>query len=158
MPADFVMSETVAKACIDMLCLQGPALEKTLGEVGIIRGDRDTATWSVNPDSLEYYWSTHCVVFTGHLSRQYWPLFRSKTHESRDHFLCTCMTFVQHAECEHQYFFLHLRGLPPNLAEAGCSNNKKVRTLKQIYTQSRTMRTSKAKQNSKNNNIIKHRN
>ena len=70
----------------------------------------------VDVTALQKYLTDHCVVITGGLVNTYWPLHRSKSKTRKEHYICTCLCYIQHAECEHQYFIMAVEpGKGPNL-------------------------------------------
>jgi hypothetical protein len=110
LPAKAVITAEVARHAVQLVCAEGPALEKTLQATGIVSGSRDTADWRVHVEQIECYLVQHCVVITGHLGKAYWPRFRRNASTLEQAFICTCKWFVQHASCEHVYFVQALRG------------------------------------------------
>ena len=46
----------------------------------------------------------HCVTMVGHLAQAYWSRYKRETREEAPVILCTCLFYIQHAECEHEYF------------------------------------------------------
>ena len=105
-PADAVVSQEFADNVVDLIVKQGPELSKLMEKLNIIgeySEERGCHT-HVDVESLKLYSHRHCVVIQGHLQRKYWPRLSRKTAEHVSLRLCTCLTYCQHAECEHKLF------------------------------------------------------
>ena len=59
---------------------------------------------TLHADKLKYYLHAFAVVVEGHMQRKYWPRFGRRTSHLINFRLCTCLTYAQHAECEHKAF------------------------------------------------------
>ena len=94
------------------MIFEGQSLESLLRAQGVVTGDAWTATWHIDVDRLRALFEDHCVVIRGHLPAHYWPRYKRCSGLPIAGTLCTCQTFGQSAECEHQYFVLGMLARP----------------------------------------------
>ena len=100
---------------IALLVSEGEVLEKHLYDLGIVHGARFSPAWCVCEDKMRHLLRDHCVVISGELVHSYWPRYRRGSSDPASNYICTCLSFVQRAECEHTCFVRALNGGPPNL-------------------------------------------
>ncbi len=108
--ADAKISRSTAVNVVELLTRSGTALGKLLQELGIVTGSGDASVRTVDRERLTEYLVDHCVVVHGHLPGKYWKRRQRVSGEEIAWGLCTCMLFVQHAECEHVAYVAALRG------------------------------------------------
>ena len=119
MPPNACIEETFANDVVDLVLAEGKNLEDKLRALRLASWDEDPAKCYVDLAVVQKYLTDHCVVMTGGLVNTYWPLYRSKSKERKEHYIRTCLCYVQHAECEHQYFTMAVEpGDGPNLRDA----------------------------------------
>ena len=104
--ADATITKPLAEDIVNLLVLQGTPLAEHMERLGIIADYEEEAGChtKVDVDKLKYYLHTFAVVVQGHLQRKYWPRYGRRTRDMQDFRLCTCLTYSQHAECEHKTF------------------------------------------------------
>jgi hypothetical protein len=113
MPADGTIDVEFARALVCMLTSSGEELTRVLTERHMVVGAPADTAWHVDMTAIDKYFHDHCVVVFGHMPQMYWR--RSRKGVAIDRGVCSCLRFVQHAECEHRAFVAALRGGPPNL-------------------------------------------
>ena len=91
-PAAAHVEEQVANDIVDLLTMEGEALELKLAALGIVVGEKYSPAWAIDRHAYETYFEKYAVVLHGHLVREYWPLYRRRTQERLERFLCTCAT------------------------------------------------------------------
>ena len=85
----------------------GDQVLKTLQRVGICKDGRPHVP---DIERLELLLGIHCVVIQGHLATRAWPRLFKISREHAPAAVCSCHTFLMHAECEHVLFVRALQG------------------------------------------------
>ncbi|CAE6960638.1 RPL15 [Symbiodinium sp. CCMP2592] len=99
MPADAVIDPERAQLLVDLLLLSGQQLAKKLRVCGLIKGK--SAEETLDLGLWQDLFCKHAVVVDGHLGRQWWPRQWRTAQTAAPSTLCTCYTFLMHAQCEH---------------------------------------------------------
>ena len=127
-PADATISRELANDVVDLVVLQGARLAQHLAKLGIIADvhPESNVHTSLNLENAKKYFLHHCVVVEGHLQKKYWPRYSRNTQHEVSFRLCTCLSYCQHAECEHKTFIDGLDAADPslNLASAPAVRRK----------------------------------
>ncbi|CAE7236065.1 RPL15 [Symbiodinium sp. CCMP2592] len=108
MPADASIDQSTAETFADLLTLDGTELQRLLTRCGVAEGDANKQR--LNANALDKLLGVHCAVFRGHLADSLWPRVRRRLQTPLPSTLCTCIEFMQHAECEHIVFVKALEG------------------------------------------------
>ena len=101
-PAEAPIDQAFAASLVQLICSEGPALEKALQACQIVT--KEDGRLQLDQDRLALYFEKHAVVMKGHLPNSTWPRQRRKLETPVDALLCTCVPFVLRAECEHVLF------------------------------------------------------
>ena len=117
-PADASVSMETAEHIVDLITSYGQKLQDSLYSSGVVQNEPFTADWQVDFERMSFLLCSHCVVITGHLAAAYWPRYKRSAREQVPVILCTCLFYVQHAECEHEYFISCKECGRPILADA----------------------------------------
>ena len=120
MRAETVISAETAEIAADLMHKEGHALEAAMRKAGILQGEKGEAELDV--DKLEIYTCKHGVVLQGPLTNSMWPRVRRRLQLPMPSILCTCMEFLQHADCEHLVFTKALEG-DSTIDLGGCLGN-----------------------------------
>ncbi len=115
LPAAGPVTVETAEALMELLTSSGPAVLTVLQRAGVFTGTGELQGCGVDERSMERLLVDHCTVVCGHLPTKYWKRLRRSTGEALPYAVCTCLTFTQHAECEHHAFARALQGGQPNL-------------------------------------------
>ena len=107
-PSEQTVAQTFADAWVRLLVSEGESLQKALRDTHIVV-DEDGAP-SIDLGMLETFFLDHAAVLQGHLPDTAWPRFQRSTQERLPAQLCTCLHFIQHADCEHNIFVSALQG------------------------------------------------
>ena len=95
---------------VDLLTCEGRQLERALKHAESVSGD--DANQRLCEERLVYFFYRHAVVLQGHLPDFTGPQERRVLESHVPGLLCTCESFIMHAECEHVLF---VRGLTEDL-------------------------------------------
>ncbi len=108
MPCDATIDSGFAETLVALVSSEGKALTDLLCKVGIVV--EDGGHRRVDRAMLDHFFHDHAVVITGHLSGRVWPRFKRATSQLTPGRLCTCYSFIMHADCEHVIFVKALQG------------------------------------------------
>lgn len=109
------IAPALAEDIATLYILQGQPLVNHFEQLGVISNFEESCGChtKVQLDKVRYYLHTHAVVVQGHLQRFYWPRYGRRSHLEIKHRLCSCLTFGQHAGCEHKAFIDHVEDDTP---------------------------------------------
>ena len=114
LPATTQVARGTATEIVDCILAPAANMQTTLLHAGIFKRDTPDGPVDVVAPRLHHLFHSHCVVITGHLAREYWPLFYESTGAARFSTLCTCTCYGLRAECEHSIFIKALtKKIPP---------------------------------------------
>ena len=108
MPADAVISQQVAESVGDLISCDGSQLHDALRKCNIVEGACGHET--LNVQLLERFLDGHCAVIRGHMADALWPRVRRKLQKAMPSTVCTCLSFMQHADCEHIVYVKAMEG------------------------------------------------
>lgn len=111
--ADAELDAGIAGQIVNLVTSSGEQVGRLLEHMGIVV--REAAALSICEEALRRCLVDHCMVVYGDFPNRYWRRRRRASGDEVDVGVCTCLLFVQHAECEHHAFVSALRGGPPNL-------------------------------------------
>ena len=104
LPATTQVPQGTATDIVNCILAPPGLMQTTLLHAGIFKRDTPDGPVEVVASRLHHLFHSHCVVITGHLAQEYWPLFYKSTGAARFSTLCTCTCYGLRAECEHSIF------------------------------------------------------